>query len=137
MARPNLGLEHVDRLPGDPEDKFRLKVVLATISGEMLVDEACDELDLGPTQFANLRRKVLLAALEGVQPRPGGRPRRDAAVSPEDVEALQEHVAELERERDLLRARLELAVLPLLQSHPKSGRRRKQKPQAPASEPTD
>lgn len=50
MARPNKGLGHVDGLKGDPEDKLRLKILLATVTGEMLVDEACDELELGPTR---------------------------------------------------------------------------------------
>jgi transposase-like protein len=113
----------VDELPGDPELKFRLKVVLATITGELLVAEACDELDLGPTQFANVRRQALLSALDGLRLRPAGRPRRTANVTPEEVSALRRRVAELERERRLLLAKLEVALLPLLQQRPKSNRR--------------
>lgn len=137
MARPNLGLAHVDRLPGGAEEKFRLKVVLATISGELLVEEACDELDVGPTQFANLRREALLGALEGLSPRPGGRPRKVPEVSLAEVQALRQRVAELERERELMRARLEVAMLPLL-TRPKSasgakGRVRRTPPAAGAA----
>lgn len=125
MARPNKGLGHVDGLQGDPEDKWRLKVVLATLTGEMLVDEAYDELGIGPTQFASLRKQVLQGALDALQPKPVGRPRRVTARTEEEVEAMAQHIAELERDAAILRSRLELAILPLMQEKPgpKSGRR--------------
>ena len=125
MARPNKGLEHVDALPGDPELKYRLKLILATISGELLQCEVYDELDLGPTQFANLRFKVLGGALAALEPRPSGRPRKVVDVTPEEVEAMRQRIVELEREVTLLRARLELSEVSLLQSprSPKSGRK--------------
>jgi hypothetical protein len=139
MARPNKGLAHVDGLPGDPELKYRLKVVLATITGEMLVDEACDELDLGPTQFANLRRQVLLAGLEALQPRPVGRPRRAVDGTPEQVEAMRQRIAELEHDLTILRSRIELSVLPLLEGPRRSKSRRRTSPPTggprPASAP--
>jgi hypothetical protein len=123
MARPNKGLGHVDGLQGDPESKFRLKVVLATLSGEMFVDEAYEELGVGPTQFANLRKQVLQGALDALEPRPVGRPRRASQMTDDEVEAMQERIVELERDAKILRTRLELAVLPLLQEkpRPKSG----------------
>lgn len=102
-------------------------MVLATLTGEMLVDEAVDELDLGPTQFANLRRQALQGALDALEPKPVGRPRRTAAQSEADVEALQQRIHELEQDAKLLRARLELAVLPLL----KEPRRSKSRGKAP------
>lgn len=105
-------------------------MVLASITGEMLVDEACDELDLGPTQFANLRRQVLLAGLEALQPRPVGRPRRAADVTPEQVQAMRQRIAELERDLTLLRSRLELSILPLLEGPRRSKSRRRDKPGA-------
>ncbi|MDP9133499.1 MAG: hypothetical protein M3N56_01575 [Actinomycetota bacterium] len=111
----------MDALAGDPEDKWRLKVVLATLTGEMLVDEALDELDVGPTQFANLRKQALQAALDGLRPKPVGRPRQTSTRSEAEVEAMQQRIDELEHEAQLLRSRLELAILPLL----KEGRRSK------------
>ena len=115
MARPNKGLGHVDGLQGDSEDKWRLKVVLSTLTGEMLVDEAYDELGIGPTQFANLRKQVLQGALDALQPKPAGRPKRVTARTEEEVEAMEQRIAELEHDAVVLRSRLELAVLPLLQ----------------------
>ena len=124
MPRPNKGLGHVDGLRGDPEDKFRLKIVLATLTGEMLVDEAYEELGVGPTQFAHLRKQALQSALDGLVPRPQGRPRRAAAKTEEEVEAMERHIVELERELTLLRSRLELAILPLLKGPKRSKSRR-------------
>lgn len=114
MPRPNKGLGHVDNLEGDPDSKFRLKLILATLSGEMLVDEVCDELDLGPTQFANLRRQTLQAALDGLKPRPGGRPRKEPEVSVAEMEALRVRNQQLERDLAEMKARVELAILPFL-----------------------
>lgn len=114
MARPNKGLGHVDSLEGDPENKWRLKVILATVSGEMFVDEACEALEVGPTQLANLRQQALQAALDGLVRKPGGRPRKEVVVSPVELDALRTRNMQLEREIAEMRARVELAILPFL-----------------------
>ena len=130
MPRPNKGLRHVDGLQGDPEDKFRLKVVLATLTSEMLVDEAYEKLGVGPTQFAHLRKQALQSALDGLVPRAGGRPPKEATVSLDEVAALRKRNAELERELKKLRARIELALLPFLEK-PTGGTRRRSDKTAP------
>jgi transposase-like protein len=114
MARPNKGLRHVDALTGDPETKWRLQLILATLSGEMFVEEACEELEIGPTQFATLRRRVLQGALDALEPRPIGRPSKEVTVSVVEVAALRERNAELEQQLTEMRARVELAILPFL-----------------------
>lgn len=126
MARPTKGLDHVDDLPGDPDAKFRLKVILATITGHMLVEEAADEIDVGPTQFANLRRQMLQGALSALELRPGGRPRKQVEIAEVDITALRAENAQLRRELQEMRARVELAVLPLV----RSGAGRKSRPRA-------
>lgn len=114
MPRPTKGVDHVDALEGDPIILWRLKVILATLTGQMLVDEACDELDVGPTQFANLRRQALQGALDALEPRPGGRPRKAAADPTVELTALRARNAELERQLAEMRTRVELAILPFL-----------------------
>lgn len=125
MARPNKGLGHIDTLQGGEEDKWQLKVILGTLTQELLVEEAYEELGVGPTQFAHLRRRVLQGALDALQPRPMGRPRREPVVSDEEVRTLRRRIAELERDATVLRSRLELSVLPLLggPKRPKRGSR--------------
>lgn len=136
MARPTKGLAHVDGLQGELEDKLRLKVLLATLTGEMLVDEACDELDLGPTQLANLRKQALQGALDALAARPAGRPRRVVTVTHEEVAAMQQRIVELERDATILRSKLELAILPLLKGPRRSKSRRKAPAAAQGPPPT-
>jgi len=124
MPRPNKGLSHVNALEGDPECKWRLQVILATLTGEMLVEEAIEELDVGPTQLANLRRRALQGALDALAPRATGRPRKEAAISADEVAALQRRNAELERQLTEMRARIEVAVLPFLEGATGKTRRR-------------
>lgn len=126
MPRPNKGLGHVDGVQGDKETKWELKVILATLTGEMLVDEAYEELGIGPTQFANLRKQALQGAHDALLAKPVGRPRRVTTRTSEEVEALEDRIVELERDAAMLRSRLELAILPML----KEPRRSKSRSQA-------
>lgn len=112
MVRPNKGAAHVDALPGTQQSKRRAKCILQTMAGEMSVKEACDEIGICPSQFDNLRRQFLLGGLDGLQPRPMGRPARVSGLSVAETEALQQRVAELEREVRLLQAQLAVAGLP-------------------------
>ncbi len=105
-------------------------MILATLTGEMLVEEACEELDIGPTQLASQRRRALQGALDALLPRAGGRPRKETTVSLDEVEALRKRNAELERELKKLRARIELALLPFLEK-PTGGTRRRSDKTAP------
>lgn len=101
---------------------------MATLTGEMLVDEAYEELGVGPTQFANLRKQVLQGALDGLQPKPIGRPRRVTMRTEDEVEAMEQRIVELERDGAILRSRLELAILPLLRETRRSKSRGKTPP---------
>ena len=100
MSRPNLGLEHVEKLAGERESKARLKAILETLCGDLSVNDAAERLGVGPSRFAQLRDEALAGALESLDPRPAGRPARGAVVSAK--------VLELERELDATRRQLEL-----------------------------
>ena len=50
-GRPPKGLSHVDSIPGDPEAKRRLKAILATMSGDLTVKEACEHLGVSESRF--------------------------------------------------------------------------------------
>jgi hypothetical protein len=136
MARPNKGLGHIDNLRGEEDDKWRLRVILSTLTGELFMDEAYDELGVGPTQFANLRKQVLQGALDALQARPVGRPRRATSVSEDEVQAMRRRIAELERDAKIQRSRLELAILPLLGGRPRSKRGGGTKPADSGPRPT-
>lgn len=112
MVRPNKGPEHVAALAGDPQAKRRVRAILATMCGISSVLEACDELGIGPTQWANLRIQMLEGCIAALGPRPLGRPPHVTTVATDELEATRQRLAELERENVILRARLELATLP-------------------------
>jgi hypothetical protein len=109
MARPNLGSEHVGKVQGDEVSKWRVAVIFSTMPATRTVAEACRELGIGATHFDNLRTQALTGAVDGLLPRPIGRPRRHATTAV-DVEALQRENEDLRRENARLRTQLEVAA---------------------------
>ena len=106
-------------------------MILRTVAGACRVQEACEELGVSEARFHQLRQEALQAALDGLTPRPPGRP----AAPPADA-----RVAELERQNEALRLELlaaqtreEIAlVLPRLAGDApgkKARRRRQEGPQ--------
>jgi hypothetical protein len=74
MARPGLGFDLIDRQDGDPEIKRRVRLCLATITGDLSVDDARRQLGLSKQGFHELRERIIQGAIAGGTPRPGGRP---------------------------------------------------------------
>ena len=107
-GRPPLGLGHVDSLPGDASAKERLKTVLATLTGDLTVPEACEKLSISETRFRELRRTALEAMLEGLRPKPSGRPKKEAEE--EEVRRLRQEHAWLTEELEIARLRTEIAM---------------------------
>jgi hypothetical protein len=101
--------EVIDRLEAHFEEKERLKAILAHLSGECTVEEACERLGIGRSRFFELRERALQGALEGLLPGPAGRPSLVDEIDAEDVDALAEHARFLERELRLADARIDLA----------------------------
>lgn len=99
MARPGLGIEHVEKLEGDHDTKTRLKLILLSLSGEISVNDAAERLGVCPSRFHELRDEALSGALEALGPRPVGRPQKQ-----------RESARVLELERELDRARYEIEV---------------------------
>src|SRR5262252_2687679 len=95
-GRKPSGPAAVERLPGSPLARQRLRVVLETLAGTCRVQEACTQLGLSEQRFDQLRTQVLQAGLDSLEPRPAGR--RPRPVPAADVPALQARVAALEIE---------------------------------------
>jgi hypothetical protein len=109
-GRPALGVERVDRLDGEADDKQRLKLILETVTGAKSVEEACAELDVAPSHFHRLRERALAGALNALAPKPMGRP----AKAPEATDREKQLARELQEVKIDLRAaqiREELALL--------------------------
>jgi transposase-like protein len=112
MGRPPVGLAHVDRIEGPADLKERLRVVLATITSEMTVEQACEQLGVGPSRLHEMRRQALDGALAGLAPGRPGRPPGGRATTSEREHALEQRVRELEADLHgaLVRSELALAV---------------------------
>jgi transposase-like protein len=107
MGRPNKGLLHLETMTGNSEAKRRVRVILATLNGEMTVKAACAELGIHATQFGNLRTKMLQGAIDAMEPQAIGRPML-SAPEPANVDELEQEIVDLELENTMLQAKLEV-----------------------------
>lgn len=110
LGRRPRGPAHVDSLWGSAHAKARLRAFLATLSGELGVDEACRQLGLSSSRFFELRTAWLHGALALLEPRSPGRPRHaEPAVPLEEARALRARISELEARAAAVEAQAELA----------------------------
>jgi len=98
----------VDSLSCDDEQRERLKTILATLAGDVSVKEACERLGVSESRFHELRRLALEGMVEGLSPRPPGRPAKEEKDT--EVVRLLRRVAWLEEELEIARVRTEIAV---------------------------
>ena len=108
-GRPPKGTAHVDGLDGPEDLKRRLKVVLETIVGSVSVEEACTALGVSESRLHEMRHEALLGALQGLLPKPSGRPAKPPAATAREVE-LQARIDELEVDLQAALVRTELAL---------------------------
>jgi Helix-turn-helix domain len=107
-GRKPSGPAAVERLPGSALAHERLRVVLETLGGACRIPEACARLGLSEQRFDQLRRQVLQAGLDSLEPRRAGRRPRPTPAA--DVAGLQARVAALEIELRAARVREEIAL---------------------------
>ena len=133
-GRPPLKSALVDALQGPQETKQRLRVILATVSGELTVAEACEHLGIGETRFFDLRRQALESALAGLAPGEPGRPAQTETPDAAKVKQLQKQLDDVKYELYTAKVRAELAsVLPHVidSGEPPAGKRSKKKRMRP------
>jgi hypothetical protein len=122
-GRPIIGVDLIERLEGPRAMRRRVRIVLATIAGTLPIAQACAELGVGRTQFHKLRWRVLEGALDGLRPRPRGRPRQQPLETLE-VQQLQTRIRELEDALKTTALRSEIALtMPYLLD--RAGRKKK------------
>jgi hypothetical protein len=105
------GSAGVDHLPGSSLAKERLKVVLENLAGACRTREACARLGVSEPRFQQLRQRMLLAALERLEPRAAGRPAALPSPEAERIRVLEEQLAAKEVELRAALAREEIALL--------------------------
>lgn len=118
MGRHPSGPNLVEGLDGPDEAKRRLKVILETVAGTRTISDACAELDISEAAFHELRKQALTAAVEGLAPRPIGRPRKDGDPEQRRINELEEQVFTLKKDLQAERIRKEIAIaMPHLHEH--------------------
>ena len=110
-GRKPLGPQLVERLEGSEHAKQRLQVMLETLTGARSIPEACQTLGIGESMFLRLRAEVLQTALDRLEPRPLGRPRRALTAEGQQVDTLAHEVEELRTELQASQVREELAQI--------------------------
>jgi hypothetical protein len=110
------GITLFEHLDGSLQAKERLKVILATavsVTDRMTIGQACQRLGIKKARFHRLRMEVLEASLACTEPRPAGRPSRQATPDAIRCKALERQVAELQAELKIAAIREEIAqVMP-------------------------
>lgn len=103
------GPEYVEQLEGSTQAKQRLQVIMETMAGKYRVPEACQLLNICEQRFYQLRVESLQGALERLEARPAGRPRRP--VESEAMTALRTQLGEMQRELQAAHVREEIALV--------------------------
>ena len=134
-GRPIAGVNLVDHFDAPRAVRRRVRVVLATVAGQLSIADACAQLGVHRTRFHALRAQVLRGALEAVGGRARGRPRAPREDTTQ-VRALEARIRELELALHTALLRSEIALtMPFLLD--RAGRKKKgparDRPSAPAA----
>jgi hypothetical protein len=95
------GAEAVERLQGSGRAKERLRVLVGLLAGTCRAGEAAARLGVGAAQLRRLRTAALQGALQALEPKPAGRPRRAGPPAAAD------RLAQLEAQAQQLTAQLQ------------------------------
>jgi hypothetical protein len=118
-GRYPLGMEAVDKLAGSELAKERMKVIVATLTGQCRLQEACVQLNISEPRFQQLRQQFLEGGLASLEPGKAGRPAKQPTVAERRVQELEAQMAALEVEHEAAQVRVELgAILPRVVHEP-------------------
>ena len=118
MGRKPLSTEHLRRVQGSSHAKERMRVFLETLGGKITVDEACQQIGIGDSQFHQVRHRWLQEAVALLEPRPSSHPPHefDAAYAKAELLRLEAEVAGLRQQ--LLAAQTRDEVARILDGEP-------------------
>lgn len=108
-GRKPMGIEQVDRVPGSPLAKDRLRLILANIAGELTIEDACDALGIEASRLFDLKRRCLANWVELLEPKTAGRKPGARSVEQARIDELETRIARLELELKAARLQEELA----------------------------
>lgn len=108
-GRKPAGPQIAERLEGSPSAKQRLEVILETITGQLTVSEACEQLVIGESRFHNLRHQTLQATLQALEPRPLGRPAKPISPEQAEIDTLKAELRRVHADLELAQVQIRLA----------------------------
>jgi hypothetical protein len=136
-GRHPAGPEYVHKLQASDETKQRLIAILETLSEQSRVLEACERLGISEARFHELRQEALQGALDRMEPRPAGRPRRCDEASGQRIQELEQRVQQLEIEVRAAQVRAEINLaLPLHERSAAEPEKKTTKPKRWQKKPT-
>lgn len=127
-GRHPAGPEYVHKLQASDETKQRLIAILETLCEQGRVIKVCQRLRMSEARFHELRRQALQGALDRMEPRPAGRPRRWPESSAQRIEELEQRVHQLEMEVRAAQVRAEINLALPLHKPAAQGPEKKTKP---------
>ena len=80
-----------------------------TITGQMTVPEACEQLGVGESRFHDLRHQTLQATLEALEPRPLGRPAKPISPEQAEIDTLKAELRRVHADLELAQVEIRLA----------------------------
>ena len=119
QGRRTNALELVKGLEGSAEAKEKLRVILENLLLEKDIPRAAEALGVSVQRYYQLRAQGLQAALEGLEPRPIGRPPDEEPPEEKRVKELEAEVATLRLELKASEVREVLALV--MPNHRKQG----------------
>lgn len=108
-GRPPQKTALVESLTGPEELKARLRVILATLAGELTIAQACEQLQVGESRFHELRKQALEGALKAIEPGQAGRPGQHLTPEQVKLQEMQKQLDQLELELRASKAETEVA----------------------------
>ena len=108
-GRRPAGPQIAERLEGSPSAKQRLEVILETITGQLTVSEACEQLGIGESRFHDLRHQTLQATLKALEPRPLGRPAKPISPEQAEIDTLKAELRRVHADLELAQVQIRLA----------------------------
>jgi hypothetical protein len=102
-GRKPLGPKYVQDLQGSAAAKKRAQVILETLSETKRVQEACAELGISESRLWQLREQLVQAAVDSMEARPAGRPRKqtETELDAAEVEELEQALASAQLREEL------------------------------------
>ncbi len=137
LGRKPQGTELVDALVGSAHAKSRLKAFLATLSGELSVEAACQQLGICQSRFFEQRTAWLHESVGLLEPRLPGRPRKEEPpLSAEEARLLRERLQTLEARAAAVEVQAELVrTLPHVVARAAAPKKTKQRVPRPRNLP--